>query len=142
VSRLKAAIGPAYTPRELSILRWLAEGHECKEIAANLGLAEGYVRQQVHFILRKLGARNRTHAVVLAIRAGLIELEGSTPAEKPNWWGEKAHAKRIAARITFRQVADHLGMSTVEVSDIEFGRLPAPPPDVRRRWWEFLEGQS
>jgi len=62
------------TERETEILRWMMEGLANKEIGAKLGLAEGTVKNHVSAILAKLHANDRTHAVVNALRQGLVEL--------------------------------------------------------------------
>lgn len=60
------------TPRELEVLRLVAEGYTNKEIASALHLAEGTVKNHVSMILPKLGARDRTHAVLRALHDGLL----------------------------------------------------------------------
>jgi DNA-binding NarL/FixJ family response regulator len=62
------------TPRELEVLRLLARGLENKEIAAELVIAERTVKFHVSSIQGKLGAGNRTEAVVVAAKQGLIKL--------------------------------------------------------------------
>ncbi len=61
------------TPRELELLRYLAEGYTNKEIARAMVLAEDTVKKGVQTLIAKLGATDRTHAVVLALRRHLIE---------------------------------------------------------------------
>lgn len=61
------------TPRELEYLRYLAEGYTNKEVARAMVLAEDTVKKGVQALIAKLGAVDRTHAVVLALRADLIE---------------------------------------------------------------------
>jgi len=70
-----AAIPPRepLTPRELELLRYLAEGYTNKEIARAMVLAEDTVKKGVQTLIAKLGATDRTHAVVLALRRHLIE---------------------------------------------------------------------
>jgi len=63
------------TPREETILRLLTEGLTNAGIADRLGLSEGTVKNHVSEILSKLHANDRTHAVVLAIRRGLLDIE-------------------------------------------------------------------
>ncbi len=58
--------------RELEILRLLAGGYSNKEIARSLNLAEGTVKNYVSDILAKLGARDRTRAVLRAITLRLV----------------------------------------------------------------------
>lgn len=58
--------------REIDVLTHLAAGHSDAEIAAALFLAPATVHTHIINLRRKLGARNRTHAVALAIQYGLI----------------------------------------------------------------------
>jgi PAS domain S-box-containing protein len=60
------------TPQERQILRLLADGHSGRQIAHELGLSPGTVRNRVSRLLPKLGAVDRTHAVALAIKRGLL----------------------------------------------------------------------
>jgi DNA-binding NarL/FixJ family response regulator len=62
------------TPRELEVLRGMAEGLPNKQIARQLDISEHTVKFHVNAILGKLGAQSRTEAVVRATRAGLILL--------------------------------------------------------------------
>ena len=54
------------SPREREVLSRLCEGLANKEIARDLGLREPTIKLHVKTICRKLGARNRTHAAMLA----------------------------------------------------------------------------
>jgi two-component system NarL family response regulator len=63
------------TPRELDVLKLLAEGQRNREIADALGLAEPTVKIHVNNLLRKLEAKDRTEATVIALKRGLIHLE-------------------------------------------------------------------
>jgi two-component system nitrate/nitrite response regulator NarL len=63
----------ALTPRELELLRYMAEGYTNKEVARAMVLAEDTVKKGVQMLIAKLGAADRTHAVVLALRNHLIE---------------------------------------------------------------------
>jgi DNA-binding NarL/FixJ family response regulator len=58
------------TERERVVLALLADGFTTGEIAQRLSLSQHTVRSRVKVILAKLGARNREHAVALAIRGG------------------------------------------------------------------------
>jgi len=64
----------ALTPREVEVLRLLAQGLQNKEIAAQLVISERTVKFHVSSIMSKLGAGNRTEAVTLAAQQGLIVL--------------------------------------------------------------------
>jgi DNA-binding CsgD family transcriptional regulator len=58
--------------RENQVLLLVAAGYENKQVARQLGISRLTVRNYMLSICRKLGAVNRTHAVVVAIRAALI----------------------------------------------------------------------
>ena len=62
------------TPLEVDVLRLIAEGKANKEIAGRLSLNEDAVKRQVRSILSKLDAGDRTHAVTIGLRRGIIEL--------------------------------------------------------------------
>ena len=64
----------ALTPREVEVLSLVARGFGNKEIGDVLGTAPGTIKAQVQSILGKLGARDRTHAVTIALRRGIIHL--------------------------------------------------------------------
>jgi len=64
----------ALTPREVDVLRLVAGGNANKEIAARLSLTEETVKSHIRNILAKLGANDRTHAVAIGLRRGIIEL--------------------------------------------------------------------
>ncbi len=67
-----ATFQSSLTIEELETLKLVAEGHSQKEIAARLGVAEPTVKVRLSKSKDKLGARNTTHAVTLAIAAKLI----------------------------------------------------------------------
>jgi DNA-binding NarL/FixJ family response regulator len=62
------------TPREIEVLRMMAEGLANKEIATRLGISDHTVKFHISSILAKIGASTRTEAVTLGIRMGLILL--------------------------------------------------------------------
>ena len=62
------------TPAEVRVLRLIAEGNANKEIAAQLSVSEETVKSQVRNILSKLGAKDRTHAAMIGLKRGIIEI--------------------------------------------------------------------
>ncbi len=64
----------ALTPREVEVLRQVAEGGRNKEIAERLFISEETVKVHVKHVMDKLGASDRTEAVAIAIRRGIIQL--------------------------------------------------------------------
>ncbi len=61
------------TEREVEVLRLVAAGYANRDIAQVLHLAEGTVKNHISAILVKLGARDRTNAVLRALRDGLLD---------------------------------------------------------------------
>ena len=68
--------------RELEVLTLMAHGRGNKEIARELWIGESTVKTHVSHILRKLGQSDRTRAVVAALRAGVVGLDGVTHPPK------------------------------------------------------------
>lgn len=68
------ATDSALSPREIEVLRLVAAGNANKEVAARLSLTEVTVKSHVKNILAKLGASDRTHAVTIAFKRGIIDL--------------------------------------------------------------------
>ena len=64
----------ALTPREIEVLRLVADGNSNKLIASQLSVSEDTVKGHLKNILSKLGANDRTHAVTIAIKRGIIGL--------------------------------------------------------------------
>jgi len=60
--------------REIEVLRLIARGNANKVIADQLAITEETVKSHVTNILSKLGANDRTHAVTIAVKRGIIEL--------------------------------------------------------------------
>lgn len=60
------------TPRELEVLRLLAEGLSAKEVAIKLAITARTVESHIDKLRLKTGARNRTHMVAQAIHLGLL----------------------------------------------------------------------
>jgi two-component system, NarL family, response regulator len=64
----------ALTPREIDVLRLIAKGNANKEIAGKLLVTEETVKGHVKNILVKLGVNDRTHAVTIGLKRGIIDL--------------------------------------------------------------------
>jgi DNA-binding NarL/FixJ family response regulator len=69
---LSAARRLALTERELQVLRGMADGKSNAEIGRELFVSEDTVKTHARRLFRKLGARDRAHAVAAAFRAGLV----------------------------------------------------------------------
>jgi len=63
------------TDRELDVVRLIASGNGNKQIADQLSIGEATVKSHVTNILSKLGANDRAHAVTIALKRGIIELD-------------------------------------------------------------------
>lgn len=62
------------SPREVQVLKELARGNANREIAEILNVTEGTVKAHMKSIIAKLGAKDRTHAVLLALKRGILEV--------------------------------------------------------------------
>jgi DNA-binding NarL/FixJ family response regulator len=62
------------TPREVEVLRHLAEGNRNRDIGELLFISEETVKVHIKHIMEKLGATDRTQAVAIGIRRGIIQL--------------------------------------------------------------------
>jgi DNA-binding NarL/FixJ family response regulator len=62
------------TARELDVLRLIRDGNRNKQIADRLDIAETTVNFHIKNLVDKLGANDRTHAVTIAIRRGLLQI--------------------------------------------------------------------
>ncbi len=69
------ATDDALTSAEISVLRLIADGNANKQIAAQLSISEETVKSRVKNILSKLGANDRTQAVTIALKRGIIDLQ-------------------------------------------------------------------
>lgn len=58
--------------RDVNVLRLLADGRSTSDIAVDLAYSESTIKNIIHDLVHQLGARNRAHAVAMAIRAGVI----------------------------------------------------------------------
>ncbi len=73
--RSRAARSADLTRRERDVLERLAEGRATEEVAQMLHVSPHTVRSRIKTLLRKLGARNREHAVAIALTEGAIDPE-------------------------------------------------------------------
>ena len=64
----------ALTPREIDVLSHLAGGNRNRDIGERLFISEETVKVHIKHIMDKLGARDRTQAVAIAVRRGIIQL--------------------------------------------------------------------
>jgi DNA-binding NarL/FixJ family response regulator len=64
--------GVGLSPREIDVLRLMADGWDTNEIANELCYSERTVKNVVHGVTHRLKLRNRSHAVAYAVRAGII----------------------------------------------------------------------
>ncbi len=69
----------ALTPREAEVLLWVGRGLGNKEIGEQIGAAPGTVKAHIQNILSKLSAKDRTHAVTIALQRGIIHLDARAP---------------------------------------------------------------
>jgi two-component system response regulator DegU len=77
IGELGEHIAVPLTQRERQILSYIADGNTNKKIAVILEISEQTIKNHVCAILRKMNANDRAHAVVLAIKRGLISIEGT-----------------------------------------------------------------
>ncbi len=68
------ATDDALTAAEVEVLRLIAGGNANKQIAAQLSVSEETVKSRVKNILSKLGASDRTHAVTIGVKRGIIDM--------------------------------------------------------------------
>lgn len=68
------AADDSLTDREIEVLRGVAAGKSNKVIAAELAVSDGTVKAHMKSILPKLGARDRTHAVMIAVKRGILDV--------------------------------------------------------------------
>lgn len=74
-SNLAQTVGSnSLSQREVEVLRELAEGHRNRDIGIHLSISEDTVKGHVRSILEKLGAKDRTQAVSIGVRRGIIYL--------------------------------------------------------------------
>ncbi len=102
------------SPREREILRYVAEGHTTKELAAALNIAESTAEWHISNILVKLGAASRAEAVAIGLREGLLEREeqpirGESARDLATRRAHRARSWRDDRVIDFDLLGLHLG---------------------------------
>ena len=75
---------PRPSERELQLLALMADGLTDAEIAEKLSISPKTMRSRLHALRMKLQARTRTHAVAIAFRRGLLEVERRSRADAPS----------------------------------------------------------
>lgn len=112
-----ARAGAPLSERQNEILRLIAQGKSNKEIAHQLGLTTGTVKQHVYALFRKLGVRNRTMAVV----RGTLFLHGAAqPQDAP---GGEAERTEVPAQVS---VPEELRYARRLVTAVVVEPRPAP----------------
>ena len=79
-----ASLAQRFTPKEREVMRWLAQGHSNREIAATMGIDEATVKAHLGRMLRKADASNR---VELTLRALADDRLGRKPGEESRYNG-------------------------------------------------------
>jgi len=74
-TRMSGRVLSQLSGRELEVLRLVAKGLSNKEIGAALRVVEGTVKIHLTNILAKLGVSDRTQAILIAVKRGIIQLE-------------------------------------------------------------------
>lgn len=73
-ARRQQTIKDTLTSREKEVLCWVAKGRSARQIGELLNITRRTVDEHVQTAVRKLGALNRTNAVAIALRDGIIKL--------------------------------------------------------------------
>jgi DNA-binding NarL/FixJ family response regulator len=102
------------TPRELDVLKQIMTGRSNKQAARVLKLSDQTVKNYITSICRKFKANDRTHAVVIALRRGLIALEDVKAGDLV--LSEEAFAQRRPHLITVRRAARQKASSLRKVA--------------------------
>jgi DNA-binding NarL/FixJ family response regulator len=74
-TRMSGRVLSQLSPRELDVLRLVAKGYSNKEVGSELRVVEGTVKVHLTNILAKLGVSDRTQAILVAVKRGIIQLE-------------------------------------------------------------------
>jgi len=106
---------PGLTTREVALLELLSRGMSNKEIARSLGISDGTVKTHTRSIFSKLGTSNRTQAVAVATRRGILVSSG-TDAETHAWPGDERAMPEVCgwpARPALPRARQPLGEASV-----------------------------
>ena len=76
----------ALTDREIEVLQQVAAGNANKVVAINLCVSEETVKTHMRSILSKLGANDRTHAVTIALKRGIIDIQAVSSLRRDAHW--------------------------------------------------------
>jgi DNA-binding NarL/FixJ family response regulator len=92
------------SPRERRILQYVAHGYSNKEIGQRVGVTEQTVKNQVSTILRKVQARDRAHAAVMALTNGWVTLAPgeAPPPPLPGTWPDGPQERDRRGRLPLR----------------------------------------
>ena len=111
--------------RELQMLLLLARGQEQEEIAKNLDLSINTVRNHIYNVMKKLGAKNRSQAVVKAIENGMFEV--TTNKDLVGWLPEDyAWCWNCGRVFTVNEMA-HKQNEPIEINHVI---VDVPPDDI------------
>ncbi len=75
---------PNLSPREREIMHLMAEGGTAQDVGARVGVSVETVRTHVRNVIRKLQARNRVHAIAIALQRGDITIDRDEPKASPS----------------------------------------------------------
>jgi DNA-binding NarL/FixJ family response regulator len=105
-----------FGPKKREVLKLVAQGMSNKEIGAQLGIFESTVKSHVSMILKKLAVRNRTEAVGIALKYGLLQAPSSDPAEFKASKRERQVLELVAQGMSNKEIGAQLGIfeSTVK----------------------------
>lgn len=74
IGRTRQELNIHFSPREMQVLKLMADGKPDKEIAETLSISPGTVKIYGMGIRDKLGTKNRSHSIIKAIKIGLVKL--------------------------------------------------------------------
>lgn len=108
------------TAREIEVLAWVACGKSASAIGEMLDITKRTVDAHVSSIVSKIGAVNRTQAVAIAIRDGLIKMRRRVPGHKPNF--ARGFLTSLLEELPEQTTGFGLGQPTVNLRPVMAGR--------------------